>query len=123
MKFSDVCEYYLSCKAKMLNDFQNRKIIYTLGRYDALSKKITLHDDAGGYVGFCDPDKLIPFLRHLDELSEDKRIEMEGYATIMFQKMKKSKSDLKEHLKTVWLLKNHYDLFGLIESGLAVKTK
>jgi hypothetical protein len=88
--------------------------------YDALERQEKLPNDYNGK--YCKP-----VLRHLSSMTDEESLEC-GKGVLDFYPTKKGNekngglwsSTTYHPSQILWLLSNHFDLFGLIEDGLAI---
>lgn len=100
---------------------KNIEINYPRKKKGCSGEILNYHDGKErGHDGYIDNCK--PILRPLSDLTKDKFYDDTENHNIRFWKLK-IKSGVLDHLDyngTQLLLKEHYDIFGLIEKGLAI---
>jgi hypothetical protein len=149
-KIEDYLHLYLPVRVELNNGgskVYNRTAV-AVGNMDDEYRYVTLRLGKGAKsfthsILFSEPDRIKPILRPLSDMTEDERTILclatfpdykqandirkheEGY---MFRNENGIKCYMSMNhfnpILFIWLLKNHFDLFGLIEAGLAIdKTK
>lgn len=123
-KFKDVAHLYLGCDC--LIDNQIRKldtVAHAIGSYEV-------------YCSFCgmgyECSDIKPILRPLNDMTVEEELEYRDVCNKAYEFAKYKVGDnigwsdprVSGAIETQWLLSNHFDIFGLIESGEAIdKTK
>lgn len=128
MELKDVLHFYFGCECKS----SEGSMIYRLSQVD-LKHRPLFYDGHGNTIDLCGDFK--PILRPLSDMTEDEESEIEGEWGSYGMGGNHLCNALKDRTKYVkdihempglflYLLSRHFDLFGLIESGLAIdKTK
>jgi hypothetical protein len=110
-----ILHLYLGCDVKHKDSNQ----IFKLTGYDISSNRITMRGEGEIYCQLTGDYK--PILRPLDSMTEEEEkhmistqddVKLDGYPQILL------KADSGETF--IWMLSNGFDLFGLIDSGLAL---
>ena len=108
----DYLNLYLGCEVMHRNE---------KGLLEAVSKRMNVWD---GFISFGDfgswygMSEIKPILRPLSDMTDEEKNDFELWS---FEIMKEDLNQVQRNaLKIKWYLYNHFDLFGLIEAGLAI---
>lgn len=113
MKLQEYIHYYIGCNG-VLNNRDTQLIGTAIGMYQFI-------DLDTNQCGEGDLGDFMPVLRRLEDLTEEERVEIFGPDTRFYKPFDYDDAcDIKQ-----WhaLLKKGFDLFGLIDAGLAVGAK
>lgn len=118
-ELKDYLHLYLGCRIKSKGgNFGDLVSVSNDGMSIVVYDKDKIHDPRGLCVN---SDWLLPILRPLSDMTGEEREEIKNVLPLGKKHDLHFFEDIKDAAKVFsWLLSKHFDLFGLIESGLAI---
>jgi hypothetical protein len=118
-RIEDYLHLYLGCDVESTGG-KRGKLIWT--SYQDTACVVYENDDPRGRVGYKNYFK--PILRPLSDMTEDEKVEFEATKVFVLATPVHHVGNMQWTPETFrWLLSKQFDLFGLIESGLAINIK